>query len=455
MLIYPDRRSAYSMWVIGIPPPNTVNTPFTGTAHHSAIIKGGYLIRKAVIKDDKMYLTGDLNGTTTIEVIGGAPEKLSSLHFNGKPVSFKRGSQDVISAEIGVKRASYTLPDLSSLKWNVVDSLPELGAEYSDSKWTSADLHTSFNDKQQLFTPTSLFASDYGYNWGYTLFRGTFQSTGSESSFMIRARGGLAYAVSAWLDDHFLGSYTGHGEVEDHLSTFSLPKVKKDKTYKITIVIDNMGHNQNWNVGVDESKLPIGILDYYLVGRGQHAITWKITGNFQGEDYVDRVRGPANEGGLWAERHGYHLPAPPTEGFKDSKGPTEGLEKAGIAFYFTSFDLDMPHGYDIPISIQVGKKSKPLVDAAKRPAYRLQIYVNGWQFGKYVNNIGPQVRFPVPEGILNYRGKNWLAISLWNLENGPVKVEDLKLVAGPEIYSGLRDVELVHSPKWTKREGAY
>jgi Beta-galactosidase jelly roll domain/Beta-galactosidase, domain 3 len=443
------------MWVVGIPPPNTVNTPFTGTSHHSAIIKGGYLIRKVVVKEDKLFLTGDLTATTTIEIIGGAPENLASLHFNGKSISFKKDKRDVVSAEIEVKKPTYSLPDLSSLKWKVVDSLPETKADYSDSKWTPADLSRSFNDKQELFTPTSLFASDYGYNWGYTLFRGTFQSTGAETSFTVRTRGALAFGVTAWIDDHFLGSYAGHGEVEDHLSNFTLPKLKIDEKYTFTIVIDNMGHNQNWNVGVDETKLPIGILDYYLSGRGQQAISWKITGNFKGEDYLDRERGPANEGGLWAERHGYHLPAPPSESWTDSKGPTEGLEKAGIAFYSTSFDLDIPRSYDIPIAIQVGKKSEPLVNAAKRHAYRLQIYVNGWQFGKYVNNIGPQVRFPVPEGIWNYRGKNWLAISLWNLEDRPVKVEDLKLVAGPEIYTGLRDIELVHSPKWTKRGGAY
>lgn len=29
--------------------------------------------------------------------------------------------------------------------------------------------------------------------------------------------------------------------------------------------------------------------------------------------------------------------------------------------------------------------------------YRTQLYVNGWQFGKYANAIGPQTRFPVRE----------------------------------------------------------
>lgn len=46
-------------------------------------------------------------------------------------------------------------------------------------------------------------------------------------------------------------------------------------------------------------------------------------------------------------------------------------------------------------------------------AYRAQLFVNGYQYGKYVNHIGPQTSFPVPEGILNYRGTNWIGLSLW------------------------------------------
>ncbi len=30
--------------------------------------------------------------------------------------------------------------------------------------------------------------------------------------------------------------------------------------------------------------------------------------------------------------------------------------------------------------------------------YRAQLWVNGYQFGKYVNHIGPQTKFPVPQG---------------------------------------------------------
>jgi hypothetical protein len=453
------RHQVYDMWVLGMPSGDSVNTPYTGTANSSAIIKGGYLMRTAIALGDKMFLTGDLNETTTIQIIGGAPENLTELHFNGKSIPFSVNEKNgIISGHAHFEAPNFTLPDLGTTGWKVVNSLPEISSDYSDSAWTLADLKKSYNDKQPQLTPTSLFASDYGYNWGYTLFRGTFKAEGSEKNFSISTRGGLAHAASFWLNGTYLGYCTGNPEIETVNKDFAhlkLPKLSKGKSYTFTIIIDNMGHNQNWNIGVDETKLPIGILDYNLSSRNKDAIKWKITGNLHGEDHVDRVRGPANEGGLWAERQGYHLPNPPTDNWKDSKGPVEGISTAGVAFYSTTFNLSIPLGYDIPISVQIGRKPGPLIDTANRPAYRLQIYVNGWQFGKYVNNLGPQVTFPVPQGIWNYRGQNWLGISLWNMEDKGVKVEDLKLVSGMEILSGMTSVGLVDSPPWSKRHGAY
>jgi hypothetical protein len=287
------------------------------------------------------------------------------------------------------------------------------------------------------------------------LYRGKFQATGGEKELSLLTRGGSAYGKSVWLGDTFIGSLTGRDEVENATTKFNLSGIVANKAYTITVVLDNMGHDEDWVVGTDQSKNPIGILDYSLSSREKSAISWKLTGTFKGEDYVDHARGPTNEGGLWVERQGFHLPSPPDSAWAPSKGPTEGITRAGIAFYTTSFNLDIPRGFDIPLSILVGKSDLPISGAPQRTAYRLQLYVNGWQFGKYVNNIGPQTKFPVPEGIWNYRGKNFIAVSLWALDASGARVEDLQLVAGPSIYSGMEDVKLVDSPKWTKREDVY
>lgn len=48
--------------------------------------------------------------------------------------------------------------------------------------------------------------------------------------------------------------------------------------------------------------------------------------------FVDRERGPLNEGGLYAERQGWHLP-----GYDDrkwvNKRPTDGISEPGVQFY--------------------------------------------------------------------------------------------------------------------------
>lgn len=156
-------------------------------------------------------------------------------------------------------------------------------------------------------------------------------------------------------------------------------------------------------------------------------------------------------GGLFAERQGYHLPGAPISSWNNSKlGPMEGLSEPGVAFYATTFKLDMPTGYDIPISLSFANNT----DTTN--SIRCQVYVNGYQFGKWIQNIGPQDTFPVPEGIWDYHGENHLAVSLWALEKGGGKVEKLDLVAGPVVQSSYpRPIEMSPMSQWHKRDGAY
>lgn len=72
-----------------------------------------------------------------------------------------------------------------------------------------------------------------------------------------------------------------------------------------------------------------------------------------------------------------------------------------------------------------------------------------------VNNLGPQTSFPVPQGILNYGGTNYVAITLWSQEEGGAKLGGLQLVTGATIQSGMKDPGLSPMPVWTERHGAY
>lgn len=349
-------------------------------------------MRTADIKGTGLYINGDLNATVPIRVIG-IPSSVKSLYFNSQRLTFNvdEATGDW-SSGLEYRQPEFTLPDLASLDWKYTDNLPEIQSSYDDSAWTKADLKAS-NNPTSLKSPTSLYGSDYGYHSGVLIFRGQFVATGSETTLQVWTQGGSAYGTSAWLNSSYLGSWPGSSALLDYNSTSTLPRLVRGEPYVFTILVDNSGLDENWAVGGDDMKSPRGILNYTLSGREQSAITWKLTGNLGGEQYIDKARGPLNEGGLYAERQGFTQPNPPSKGWSPGH-PESGVDKAGVAMYHTTFSLSLPKGYDIPLSFSF---TNTTIDGAIAN-YRAQLWINGYQFGKYVNNIGPQTSFPVPQG---------------------------------------------------------
>lgn len=372
-----DRNDAYNYWVLLLPSPSPVSK---STSSSSVIIKGGYLLRTASITEGTLHLTGDINSMSPLTVIG-ASSPITTLKFNNVSIPTTTNSQGLLCATILFNTPDLTLPALTELNWTSVDSLPEIQPTYDDSLWTAAN-HPSSNNPRNLTTPTSLYASDYGFNTGTLLYRGRFVATGNETTFFIETQGGTAFAHAIYLNSTFLGSWPGISTNANYNQTLLLPSLDAGQEYVLTVIIDNMGLDENFEVGADEMKTPRGILRYSLSGHDQPGdVAWKITGNLGGEAYRDKVRGPLNEGGLYAERQGYHLPAPPTQGWKVGNNPTIGIDGVGITFYTTSFSLDMPRGYDVPLAISFTNSTSPC--ASNPLQFRSQIYVNGWQFGKY------------------------------------------------------------------------
>ena len=122
------------------------------------------------------------------------------------------------------------------------------------------------------------------------------------------------------------------------------------------------------------------MLNYNLAGHEQTDVAWKMTGNFGGEQYQDLVRGPRNEGAMFEERQGFHQPNPPSQNWTTASPIESGLSKAGVTFYTTQFPLDVPAGYDVPMSFVFPDPDK---NATASGVYRIQFFVNGYQFGKY------------------------------------------------------------------------
>jgi len=219
-----------------------------------------------------------------------------------------------------------------------------------------------------------------------------------------------------------------------------------------------MGLDEDFKVGTDTNKNPRGILSYTLSSRDPAAMSWKLTGNLGGEDFVDCTRGPLNEGGLYAERQGFHLPSPPSESW-ETRSPLTDISSPGVGFFTTSFILDLPVGYDLPLSFIFTNTTSSSSSSSPSPTsppanYRAQLYINGFQFGKYINHIGPQTVFPVPEGILNHRGLNFLAVSLWGSDVGGNVLGGLELRESARVMWGF-GVRGVEGSEWMRRAGAY
>ncbi|KAL7913505.1 glycoside hydrolase family 35 protein [Trichoderma velutinum] len=446
-----DRNSAYNYWVPTLP--GSGSQPAYGSSlmnPAAVIVNGGYLVRSVAIQGSALSLQADFNVTTPLEIIG-IPQGVSKLVVNGEELSYTVSELGDWITNPTIELPDVQVPDLSTLTWYHLDSLPEIHSNYDDAHWQLANHKTSNNSIAPLKTPVSLYGSDYGFNTGTLLFRGRFTANTAQQQLFLTTQGGSAFASSVWLNDRFIGSFKGFDAAESANSSYELSNLVRGRRYTLTIIVDSTGLHENWDIGLDGMKSPRGIIDYALISsKGTHVpiSPWKLTGNLGGEDYRDIFRGPLNEGGLYFERQGFHLPSPPLHAF--SRGsPYNGIPHAGIAYYTAKLHLDIPADkYDVPLSFVFD-------NTTSAAPYRALLYVNGFQYGKYVSNVGPQTEFPVPEGILNYNGDNWIGVALWALESHGAKVPGLKLKSRSPILTSRNKVELVKGPVYKKRHGAY
>src|SRR5262245_358194 len=175
-----------------------------------------------------------------------------------------------------------------------------------------------------------------------------------------------------------------------------------------------MGHNEDGGKN-DAQKNPRGLLSATLSG-AQPALSWRIQGGSP-----DAVRGPMNNGGLHGERSGYTLGGYPDDAWTPVTLPHADTVP-GIAWYRTNVILHLPSDQDLPIGLRFTD------DPARR--YRVLIFVNGWNVGQYVNDVGPQRVFTLPEGIVRYHGQNTISLAVWSYDGtsgglGQVTLEPL------------------------------
>ncbi|KAK7691718.1 hypothetical protein QCA50_005118 [Cerrena zonata] len=443
IVVVADKHSALSFWNIRIP----------GSGHTlydrapdvpSVLVIGPYLVRAATLEKSQLALRGDLNATTTLDVI--APSSVNHITWNDAPVKVKRTDIGTLRGTLPFSVQTPTLPKLKEASWFCIDSLPELQPGFDDSQWVSMNKTSTPRPFQPLGGKFVLYTDEYGFHQGNTISRGHFTGK-SATGVQLIVQGGSNFGYSAWINSRFLGSNQGHngftpgGDLTNDTWTFN-PDDLNDGDNVVTVVLDPTGIDEDFD-SQDTFKNPRGVRGYQLLGEVDFD-HWKVQGNLGGEDFPDKVRGPLNEGGLFVERQGDHLPGAPFIGWHKSTlnstcTPYTGLTSAGIKAYRTTFDLNIPADNDIPIALKF--------ERTPTSSYRSMLYINGWQYGRFNSRDGPQTLFPLPEGILNHNGKNELLLTIWSLDGTGARVADLELVTTATVSTSKEPIKgIVRSP---------
>jgi len=418
--------------------PSTTSEPIV-KPDKQVFVFGPYLVRSADTVDGVVSIIGDSSNSTSIEVYAG--KSANVISWNGAKLETVKTSYGALTAHIpGTEEREIFLPELSGFK--AADSLPEMSPSYHDGNWTVANKSMTISPVKPLTLPV-LFSSEYKFYTGAKIYRGYFSGRNA-TSVSITAQGGVAAGWNAWLNGKSIGYHPGNVSLQATTATLSFRGVPlKDVDNVLTVVTDYTGHDQT-STGPAGVENPRGLLGAQL--QSGNFTTWKIQGNAGGEKNIDPVRGPMNEGGLYGERLGWHLPGFDTSSWDSANPVTDGVQGAGIRWFTTTFDLEIDEDLDVPIGIEVGAPADTVA--------RVLLFVNGYQYGKFIPHIGPQTRFPVPPGIVNMRGKNTLSVVVWSQTEAGAKLNRLQLVQYGKYQSGFKFGRIDGKslqPAWTDR----
>ena len=423
LLIFGDDSAANSFWRLD-------------TTAGPVLVRGPDLLRTASVSGSQVDLTGDTAASDPLEV--WAPGA-ANVTWNGQPVAAAQtAAGSLLAGDQLAGPPSVSLPALTD--WVYQYETPEAQPGFDDSSWALADKTSSNSSTPIPVGQPDLFADDYGFHHGDVWYRGTYSGASAATAVNISYRAGGVGMMEAWLDGTFLGSSQlstpavySTSPVESATATFPIPAaLQTGGSHELSVIVRMMGHSEDGNSN-NANKAARGLTAVSFTG-STAPISWRIQGNEGGENLTDTVRGPMNNGGLYGERAGWYLP-----GYPDGTWTPVSLPNSdplpGVAWYRTTFTLNEPAGVDASLGLTIAD--------VPTKAYRATIFVNGWNLGQYINSVGPQHTFVLPNGILRTGigddGQNTLAIAVItnNPGGGPaggglgsVSLTDLGTVAG-------------------------
>ncbi len=410
------------------------------------LVRGPQLLRTAELRGGRLALTGDTAIESPLEV--WAPRAARTVTWNGARVATAPGvgTSRVASASLAGP-TDFALPALD--QWRFAKGSPEAQANFDDSEWQAIDRRAYASTTARPDGEPNMLMDAYGFHEGDVWYRGRFTGTADAQRVRLHYGAGGAGMVQVFLD----GVLVGQDElpagaprpITMGAASFELPDAARAPgEHVLSIMVRNNGHN--WNLESDDfHKEARGIISVSVEKQAGRSfaipVAWKIQGRRGGEDLADPVRGVPNNGGLYGERVGWHLP-----GFDDRRWEAATVPAAtatpGTNWYRTNFTLDVPKGQDATIAVQFGDPDIPrsAVD------YRAILFVNGWNMGQFIAHIGPQRTFPIPEGILNHRGPNVISLAVTSDGKEGNALEQVRLVTMRNVKGGL-PVRMVPAPR--------
>jgi beta-galactosidase GanA len=422
------------------------------TAAGPVLEQGPELVRTATVAGSFLRLTGDTSAATTMKV--WAPPRVRTVTWNEATVPGSARNDPAQGSAIATAHlpgpVPIRLPDLSTAHWRSAPESPESQPSFDDSSRQVADKTTTNSTTKPPAGQPVLTADDYGFHQGDVWYRASYSGASAATTLSFNYGGGGAGMLQAWLDGVYLGqNVLAAGQSAPPTTgtaTFTIPtSLRTDGPHTLAVMVRNDGHNEDGGVN-DAPKEGRGLIAVKMTGADQAAvtpqITWRVQGDLGGEDIADPVRGAENNGGLFGERHGWYLPGFPDGGWATATVPA-ATALSGTAWYRATFNLHIPSADDASLGLTIGDPSTPRSTAN----YRALIFVNGWNMGQYIANVGPQHTFVIPNGVLDPDGNNTLALAVTS-DGGPGNgLEKVALTNLGTVRGGV-PVGMDRSPGW-------
>ncbi|GGS73469.1 beta-galactosidase [Streptomyces griseoviridis] len=384
LLLFTDDAGALRMW-----PYETEAGPF--------LVYGPALLRGVEPAGATAHLTGDVRAATGLEVWG--PRGLTGVTWNGAARRTRTSRAGSLTVEGLLPGAPPVQPPALG-GWRRRTGNPEAGPDFDDGDWTRADRTESHSATPVPEGGPVLFADDHGCHYGDVWYRARLTGTAGLTSVTLAHRTGPDGLVLAWLDGEPLGC--GHGGAGETETRLRLPGKLRERFEDedgtgapdavLSVLVRPGPHD-----GLGTAR---GLVSARFGGATPRA-AWRI----RGAAGTDAVRGPLNTGGLYGERRGWHLPGLDERGWTAVRSTRTG-RRQGETWLRTAFRPDLPAGVDATFGLV-------LEDDAPDRAYRVQIFLNGWNIGQYAGDrTGAQHTFVLPNGILRPRETNTLALAV-------------------------------------------